>query len=158
MMCVMASFRSVIQEGSCLRNLVTTFSIFILTHPQEKVWPDGPTHFGLKTVLCLECACPEEQISFCLVLYMHTHIRKNQECGQMWSGSIHYGLISGIERTEEGRRKKIKKKYQEEKNAKIKKNIRGEKEPRPGIWHPLFSLGTFILTTAPVKAFFIKQT
>ena len=83
MTCVMASFRSVIQEGSCLRNLVTAFRNFILTHPQEEVWPDDLTHFGLKNILCLECAYSEEQVSFCLVLYKHTHVCKNQEeCGQ----------------------------------------------------------------------------
>ena len=63
-----------------------------------------------------------------LFLYMHTHIRENQdECGQMWSGWTHYALLSGIEKTEERReREKIKRK----------------KEPRLGVEQPLFSLGT----------------
>ena len=80
----MASFRSVIQEGICLSNLVTVFSIFILAHPQEEVWPDGQTHFGQKNILCID---HEDQVSFCLVLYRRTHMSKNQEeCDQMWSG------------------------------------------------------------------------
>ena len=40
-----------------------------------------------KFILCIECAYFEEQVSFCLILHMHTHIRKNQEeWSQMWSG------------------------------------------------------------------------
>ena len=62
-----------------------------------------------QTYHCIECPYPEEQVSFCLVLYMHTHIRKNQEeCGQIWSGSTHYPPLSGIERTQEGKGEKIR--------------------------------------------------
>ena len=124
---------------------------------------DGPTNFGLKNILFIECAYSELQVSFCLVLYMHTHIHKNQEeCGQMWSGSTHYALLSGIERIEEGRGKKIKKtkknkKKMKEGKHKNKNYLRVKKETRHGITQPLFSLGTRALTTIPLwflKAFF----
>ena len=101
--------RSVIQEGICLTNLVTAFSIFILTHPLDVVWPDDPTNFGLIDIFCIEYAYFEEQVSFCLVLFMHTHIQKNQKsvarCGQ---DTTHYACLSGIKRKEEGRGKKMK--------------------------------------------------
>ena len=42
----------------------TAFSIFILTHPQEQVWPDCLTHLGLKNSLCIECAYFKEQVHF----------------------------------------------------------------------------------------------
>ena len=50
------------------------------------MWPDGPTHIGLKIIHCIESAYPEEQVSFvwfftCIL----SHKCKNQEeCGQMY--------------------------------------------------------------------------
>ena len=101
------------------------------------MWPDYLTHFGLKNILCIECAYSEEQVSFCLVLYMHTHMRKDQEeCGQMWSGSTHYALLSGIERIG-GRGKRMeRKKLRKIQNLKKKGGGGGGNK----IEHPLLSL------------------
>ena len=60
MICLVASFSSIIQDGIYLHNLVTAFCIFILIYPQKEVWLDGPTHFGLKKIFFLDFDYPEE--------------------------------------------------------------------------------------------------
>ena len=61
------------------------------------MWPDGLTNFGLKNILGIECAYPEERVPFGLVLYMHTHTCKNEdECSQIWSGLTNYALYQEL--------------------------------------------------------------
>ena len=49
--------------------------------------------------------CLLRRASFILFVSLHAYShRKNlEEYSQMWSGSTHYALLSGIDRTDEGR-------------------------------------------------------
>ena len=65
-----------------------------MIHPQEEVWPDGTTHFGLKISFAWKVSILKSKFHFVLFFYVHTHIRDNQEeCYQMWSGLTHYALF-----------------------------------------------------------------
>ena len=49
----------------------------------------------------LHKVCLLLRTSFILFGSLHAYRKNQEECGQMWSGSTHYVLLSGIEGAEE---------------------------------------------------------
>ena len=111
------------------------------------MWPDGPTHLGLKNTYYMECAYTEEQVHFvwfftCILIY----ITKNQEeCGQDRPTMPFYQELNKqkkergkkLIRKHKGNAKLIKKKLKKKFFFLNFKKIEGKR--RTQAWNNLFS-------------------